>query len=240
MSAYQAIFAKISPIFRRRRMRACAELLGLGPDDRILDIGGTPWNWLMLGDTRLDITLLNIRAQAIDPDIASRFPRLRSIEGDALALPFSAGDFTVVFSNSVIEHLHSWENQTTFAREALRVAGPRGALWIQTPARGFFIEPHWLTIGLHWLPRSWQRRLVRWASLRGLLLRPTPSQIQAFIDELRLLSASEMRLLFTGFPLRTERFLGLWPKSYVAYRPPRATPETAPPPPQPHAPSETL
>lgn len=219
MSAYQAIFAKISPIFRRRRMRACAELLGLRPDDRILDLGGTPWNWMMLGDTRLDITLVNIRAQSLDPDVTSRFPRLRSVQGDALALPFATGDFTVVFSNSVIEHLHSWENQAAFAREALRIAGPDGALWIQTPARCFFAEPHWLTLGLHWLPRSWQYRLLRWTSLRGLLLRPTPAQIQAFIDELRLLTAAEMRRLFPGCPLRIERFLGIWPKSYIIYRP---------------------
>lgn len=227
MSLYQAIFAKVSPLFRHRRMRACARVLGLHPSDRILDIGGTPWNWILLGDTRLDITLLNVVPQPPDADVMARFPKLVSVEGDALGLPFADGEFGVVFSNSVIEHLHTWENQQRFAREAMRVAGPEGALWIQTPARCFFIEPHWLTFGLHWLPQSWQLRLLRWASLRGLLLRPDRSQIQALLDELRLLTAAEMIQLFPGCKLRTERFLGVWPKSYIIYRRPASPPVRA-------------
>jgi hypothetical protein len=32
---------------------------------------------------------------------------------------------------------------------------------VQTPARSFPVEPHLLAPFIHWLPRAWQRRLVR-------------------------------------------------------------------------------
>jgi len=220
MSVYLAIFGKISPLFRRRRMKECAAALSLRPEDRILDIGGNSWNWEMLGDPEMDVTMVDIAPYQIGADIAQRFPRLKQVQGNALALPFAAGDFTVVFSNSVIEHLYTWENQQTFAREALRVAGPAGRLWIQTPARCFFAEPHFLTVGLHWLPKSWQRPLLRWFSLWGLLNRPGPEKIQEWLDEIRLLNEAEMRRLFPGCELRKEKFLGLWTKSYIILRRP--------------------
>lgn len=223
MSAYHAIFAKISPFFRRRRMRACAETLGLDASRRILDIGGNSWNWEMLGNTELDITMIDLQPYRIREEVAQRFPKLKQVQGNALALPFADGEFPIVFSNSVIEHLHTWENQQLFAREARRVAGPGGGLWIQTPARCFFAEPHFLTLGLHWLPKSWQRRLLRRCSLWGWLTRPAPEKIQAWLDEIRLLNAQEMRRLFPDCELRTERFLGVWPKSYIACRRPAVT-----------------
>jgi len=223
MSTYQAIFRHISPFFRRRRMRECARLLQLHASDRILDMGGNSWNWEMLGDTSLHVTMANIAPSQLTPEVAQRFPGLTDVHGDATALPFADGQFSVVFSNSVIEHLHSWENQQKFALEAFRVAGPSGRLWIQTPARCFFIEPHFLTIGLHWLPKSWQFRLLPWLSVWGWTRRPSKAMTQAWLDEIRLLSEAEMRQLFPGCTLRKEKFLGLWTKSYIIMRGPAAS-----------------
>jgi hypothetical protein len=45
---------------------------------------------------------------------------------------------------------------------------------------------------------------------------------QAWLDEIRLLSASEMRQLFPECEIRNERFLGLWTKSYIATTPGRS------------------
>ena len=167
--------------------------------------------------------MVDLAPYQIKPEVARRFPRLKQVQGNALALPFAAGDFTVVFSNSVIEHVYTWENQQTFAREVLRLAGPTGRFWIQTPARSFFIEPHFLTIGLHWLPKSWQQRLLRWFSLWGLLNRPKPEIIRLWLAEIRLLTEAEMRQLFPGCEIRKEKFLGLWTKSYIAVRRPPPT-----------------
>jgi SAM-dependent methyltransferase len=217
-SLYFAIFGRISPLFRRRRMRAFAASLAISGRDRILDLGGNSWNWEMLGDPSLEVTMADIAPYQISPDLAARFPKLKQVYGDATQLPFEDGSFNVVFSNSVIEHLHTWENQQKFASEARRVAGPGGRLWIQTPARSFFIEPHFLTVGLHWLPKSWQLRLLRWLSGWGWINRPSRATIQEWLDEIRLLTWREMRELFPDCELRKEKFLGLWTKSYIAVR----------------------
>ena len=119
-----------------------------------------------------------------------------------------------MFSNSVIEHVGTWQRQQAFAAEVRRVG--RG-LWIQTPARGFFIEPHLLTPFIHWLPRRWQRRLLRNFTLRGWIDRPGPAEVDAFLDEVRLLTLAEMRTLFPDCTILREQFCGMT-KSYVAVR----------------------
>ena len=90
-------------------------------------------------------------------------------------------------------------------------------LWIQTPAREFFIEPHYLAPFVHWLPIACQRRLIRNFTLRGWLERPSQQTVEAMLADLRLLRRSEFAILFPECHLRVERFLGL-PKSYIAVR----------------------
>jgi SAM-dependent methyltransferase len=200
-------------------MRDFANSLAISERDRILDIGGNSWNWEMLGDTSLDVTMADITPYEIKPEVLSRFPKLKQIHGDATGLPFEDETFDVVFSNSVIEHLHNWENQRKFAAEARRVLRANGRLWVQTPARSFFIEPHFLTVGLHWLPKSWQLRLLRWFSGWGWITRPSSPTIQRMLDEIRLLTRREMRELFPDCEIRHEKLFGLWTKSFIAVRP---------------------
>ena len=90
-------------------------------------------------------------------------------------------------------------------------------LFVQTPARRFFFEPHLLTPFVHWLPRRWQRRLLRNFTVWGWLARPVPAQVERHLVETRLLGLGEMRRLFPDCEIRCERFLGLT-KSYVAVR----------------------
>lgn len=205
-----ALYRRISPWFRRRRMRRFARLMTTGADDRILDVGGTPWVWEeYTGAGR--ITLLNRGSATPTPAEAARFT---FVTGDGCALPFATGSFEILFSNSVIEHVGTWERQQAFALEARRV-GRR--LWVQTPAREFFIEPHLIAPGVHWLPRAAQRRLIRNFTVRGWLERPDSRAVEAFLDEVRLLTLEEMRALFPDCTILRERFLGLT-KSYIAVR----------------------
>ena len=217
---YHSLFAWISPHFRGRRMQAFAEAMGLRGTESILDLGGGPSVWHQLDRPSLRVTLLNPEPPVIRPEIASRHPHLVAVAGDATRLSYAPGDFDIVFSNSVIEHLHSLDRQRQFAAEALRVAGTTGGLWIQTPARSFFIEPHFLTIGLHWLPKRWQFHLLPWLSLWGWTRRPSPEMTRAWLEEIRLMTARELRQLFPGCQLRREKFLGLWTKSFIVCRRP--------------------
>jgi hypothetical protein len=119
-----------------------------------------------------------------------------------------------VFSNSVIEHLSSFDRQMAFACEARRVGRK---LWIQTPAKEFFVEPHLLAPFVHFLPVSLQRRVIRRFTVWGIMTKPSPAQVEAFLQEVRLLSFAEMQQLFPDCEIRREVAFG-FTKSYVAVR----------------------
>src|SRR5512145_1253408 len=78
-----------------------------------------------------------------------RYPGIRYVQGDACALPFADGEFDIVFSNAVIEHVGDRERQRQLVSEAVRV-GRR--VFIATPNRLFPIELHTRLPVVHWLP----------------------------------------------------------------------------------------
>jgi SAM-dependent methyltransferase len=204
------VYAAVSPYFRRKRMAELLRFARFAPGDRVLDVGGLPWFWEGV-PLPCRITLLNLKNA---PGMERHTGRFDLVEGDATRLPYPDGAFDVAISNSVIEHVGSWENQQRFAAEIRRVAR---RLWVQTPARAFLVEPHLLAPAIHWLPRAAQRRLIRRFSLWGLFTRPDRARVDAFLDEVRLLNYAEMRELFPDCEIRRERVLG-WTKSYVAVR----------------------
>ena len=178
--------------------------------EKILDIGGYPGNWQAF-PIAADIVTLNLE---VPPDADSVDHRCKPVAGDATNLVYADSSFDIAFSNSVIEHVGTWERQQQFAKEARRVA-PK--LWIQTPARIFPIEPHYLAPFVHWLPRSIRKKLIRNFTVFGWLHRPDQQRVEALLDEIRLLTKEEMRLLFPDCKIIVERWMGL-PKSYVAMR----------------------
>jgi hypothetical protein len=198
------------------------------PAMRVLDIGGTDLNWRII-DQPARVLLLNIKIPKGGYDLgllgfletentdASRGAPPASVEyvlGDGKSVPYADGEFDICFSNSTIEHLFRLDEQRRFANEVRRVG--RG-VWVQTPARGFPFEPHWLSPFVHWLPTRWQRRLGRNFTIYGWILRPTREDVSQLVDELRLLTYREMQELFPDCEIRRERFLGLT-KSYIAVR----------------------
>jgi hypothetical protein len=192
---------------------------------RILDVGGTDLNWRII-DQPARVILLNttIPEEGYDPGLLAEYadPSTRapsvSVEyvlGDGKSVPFADREFDICFSNSTIEHLFRLDEQRRFANEVRRVG--RG-VWVQTPARSFPFEPHWLSPFVHWLPKSWQRRVGRNFTVWGWMLRPSTEGVAQLVDELRLLTYREMQELFPDCEIRRERFLGLT-KSYIAVRP---------------------
>jgi predicted SAM-dependent methyltransferase len=188
-------------------MRQFFSVFSPTPDALVVDIGGVVQTWSVESETHepCSVTLVN---NIEYEDFASE--RFRRIQADATALPFSDNSFDIAFSNSVIEHLETWERQQAFAREARRVASK---LWIQTPARCFPIEAHLLAPYIQYLPKGVQHRIVRWTP-RGLL---NPTVVHQVVDEVRLLTYTEMTRLFPDCRILKERFCGLT-KSYIAVR----------------------
>lgn len=194
-------------------MRNFLSLFGVTEKTRILDVGGTPSNWL-LAEVRPQVTLLNTpRGQ--ERGEATNFTW---ISGDGCQLPFRDKAFEIVFSNSVIEHVGTPAQQQQFAREIQRV-GQR--FWVQTPNRWFPIEPHLLTPIVHWLPRNWQRAWVTKWTVWDFVEHPTPDRrefyIRHYLEDIRLLSESQLAALFPNAKILRERTLN-WTKSLIASR----------------------
>ncbi len=178
-------------------------------DTTVLDVGGTPYNWERI-EGRFPITLLNTEPLPCG-ELDARYTLVR---GSGARLGFPDASFDIAFSNSVIEHVGSLEAQRAFANELRRV-GRR--LWVQTPARGFFFEPHLLAPFIHYLPFSWKRRLVRNWTLWGWITRPSRASIDRMLEGLQLLDYATFRELFSDCEIRRERFLG-FTKAFVAVR----------------------
>lgn len=198
--------------FRSRRMRLFLKELEVTPETRILDVGGTPFNW-ELCPLRPQVTLVNL-PRAREPLPAG----FRLVEASGCALPFADRSFDIAFCNSVIEHLGDSGDRRRLAGEIRRVAA---RYWVQTPNRGFPIEPHLATPLVHWLPRQWQERIVRRASFWQWLERPTADRRQYYVEhylrDIRLLDAGELAELFPDAVILKEKFLGLT-KSLIAVR----------------------
>jgi hypothetical protein len=202
----------LSNRMRSRRFSKFAGLCaGVPRPLRIIDIGGTHEFWVQrgwAGREDVQITTVNLSAE---PPV---HPNIVSIVGDATDLSeYGDGSFDVAFSNSVIEHLFTRDHQAAMAREVVRVGR---AYWVQTPNFWFPIEPHFHVPGWQWMPRPARAALLQRfrCGWRGPC--PDPVEARRLVDEVRLLTGSQMRRLFPGATIWPERFMGLV-KSWVAY-----------------------
>mgnify|MGYP001077020476 CR=1 FL=1 len=197
---------------RRQRFRLFKKLLDqLQRPIKILDIGGTQYFWEAVGfvnEEGVEITLLNIEPQS------TIYSNLKFIQGDANNLSiFDDNSFDVVFSNSVIEHLNSFENQKKMALEVKRI-GKR--YWIQTPSFYFPIEQHFLCPFYHWLPIKTRILLLQHFDLGWFKKEKDYKIAYELVTSIRLLTYKELKSLFPEAKIYKERFLGLT-KSYIAY-----------------------
>jgi len=195
----------ISHRMRARRFLMFEQLVALMPRPlSIIDLGGTNEFWEQrgwAGRDDLSITIVNLEAQP------RRYDNIHPTVGDATSLAeYADGAFDIAFSNSVIEHLFTFESQAAMAREVQRVAS---AFWVQTPNFWFPIEPHFLAPGWHWLPEDTRvailrRRGVGWAGRCR-----DPEFARRIVREIRLMRRGELESLFPGAAIMGERFGGL-------------------------------
>lgn len=208
--------------FRQRRFESFYDLIrqhsaGNGLV-RILDVGGTReyWNildWERLGETRLHIHLLNVPgAMAITARDNAVFSHL---EGDGCDLSrFADGEFHIVHSNSVLEHVGDWERMERFAKEIRRVGR---SYFVQTPNFWFPLEPHFMVPFIHWLPEPVRLPLVRTFGMGHVSRAESDLEAMHSVQHARLLSRRMVQALFPDAVIITERIVGL-PKSFIAVR----------------------
>ena len=150
-SSTQNIWHRLQTYLRRRRFCFIQRLLAALPSGyELLDVGGTLDFWRQVDFTPKDgsIVLYNLKeCTLLDAGITG-------MVGDARDMhEFPDKRFDLVFSNSVIEHVGTYQQQEQMAQEIQRV-GKRYC--IQTPNRYFPIEPHVLWPCFQFLPRRWQ------------------------------------------------------------------------------------
>lgn len=214
--SYSGTFAANLRKKRFALLNSLIESIPGSPFLKILDIGGTESFWRQRVDfleqqtKDLDIILLNTY-----PEVENvKAFNLKGMVGDARNMhQFKDKEFDIVISNSVIEHVGSYQDQTRMANEVMRV-GKR--YFVQTPNLYFPIEPHVVLPFFQFLPielRVWivthfdTLRRKKWTDKQKAL---------EYISEIRLLTKKEMVELFPHGTLVDEEFLGLV-KSFVVY-----------------------
>jgi len=201
--------------FREKRFQYFEELIRTrftGKDRiTILDVGGTQKYWedkKLVQEMNLHITILNLEKIPVS---GSHFS---SVAGDATDLAeYGDKSFDLVFSNSVIEHLYTWENQQKMATEIRRVGK---SFFVQTPNKYFAIEPHYALPLFQFIPKKLGFLILTKTKL-SRFSKWEPQAAQQYLDEIRLLSLKEMRLLFPDGSIYREKILGM-DKSFTLYR----------------------
>ena len=181
---------------RRRRWDQVRSALELKGEESVVDVGGTDKSWWFV-DWAGPVVRCNL-----DRDAASSGLR---VVADGCALPFGDRVFEVAFSNSVIEHLSTFDAQVRFAQEFRRV-GYR--YFLQTPNKWFPVEPHYLLPLFQFLPVALQRWLHTHLDI-GTFKKTDP------FGTIRLLTKRELQHLFPEASILPERF-GPFVKSWYA------------------------
>lgn len=170
---------------------------------RVLDVGGAAyfWNTSSLPSLpNIEIILLNLGVEEID------HPKIKSVVGDATDMSeFEDNSFDLVFSNSVIEHLYTKENQQKMANEIIRVGKKH---FIQTPNRYFPVEAHYALPFAQYLPKDLVYFFLTKTKL-SRLQKWDPKDAQQYLDEIRLLDLREMQQLFPNSNMYLEKVMGM-------------------------------
>ena len=195
---------------RERRQRFFLDRFKPDAATQILDVGGYAYDWERLPITS-PVTLVNI---SYPPGAQTSSGRFTSELGDGRQLRFGDRSFDIAYSNSMIEHLGTFADQQRMAAEIRRVGKQ---IYVQTPNRWFFVEPHFLAVFVHYLPWSIARHILRFFSLRAFLRKGDNVDLKELALELRYISFKEMKALFPDCEIHREKLLGMT-KSFIAVR----------------------
>jgi hypothetical protein len=132
---------------------------------------------------------------------------MESVEGNACSMPqFHDGQFDVVYSNSVIEHVGGDKEIRSMADEIRRVGK---TYYVQTPNRYFPVEPHFVFPMFQFLPISVRATLHQHFPLGWFDKEPDRKIAEKSVRSINLLSKSQVERLFPDAVTMEERFFGM-------------------------------
>ena len=174
---------------------------------RVLDLGGTATAWRGAAVHPAKLTLVNL-----DHEQDHGEPWMDIVYADACAGGF--GQYDLVFSNSLLEHLGGHARRQQFA-EVVRESAPYW--WIQTPYRYFPVEPHWVFPGFQFLPFRVRQEITQRWKIGHMGAHADATEAASLVASVELISVTEMRSYFPAGEIWFERLAGL-PKSLVAVK----------------------
>lgn len=179
---------------------------------KVLDIGGEIGYWKSMGwvNNKCTIYLLNLPSVPTSETLEG----FVNITGNALELPFTFGEFDLVFSNSVIEHVGSYRNQQIFAEEVIRIVD---RYIIQTPSFWFPLEPHSLIPFFQFIPHFLRAYLIMWGNINYFPKAVNYADALTVSKSTLMLTKKEFQSLFRNASIQVEYLFGI-PKSYSAIK----------------------
>ena len=180
---------------------------------KILDIGGDIQYWKNIGwqHPACKIHLLNLYESKVPENETHQFS---SSVGNGLSLEYKKGEVDLIFSNSVIEHVGSYENQQIFAGEVKRVSDK---YIVQTPSIWFPLEPHSLIPLFQFLPHPIRALLIMTFNINYFPKAKTYKAAIIVSHSTLMFTHKRFKQLFPEAEIQVERFLGI-PKSYTAIK----------------------
>lgn len=200
-------------------MELLDRVFSLTGTERILDIGGQVGRG---SDQILDRHPAKDRLAAVNvdvkhlADVRAAYPEALACKADARRLPFRDESFDLVFSNAVIEHVGSLEDQAAMAREVARV----GRAWfLTTPNRWYPFEFHTRLPLIGWLPEPWMTRISRLWSYNHVRRRYQ----RGVGGGTRLMTRRELRRLFPSSHVIASR-VTFYPETLIVVGPKERVP----------------
>lgn len=193
--------SSFSSRFRQRRMLEFYRRFPNLESCRLLDLGGTLDFWETVPIAPRELVVVNLAKQSAQSSV-----RGQSVCADACDFDTRDwGEFDIVFSNSLIEHVGGIHRRETLAL-SIRRAAPH--YWVQTPNRYFPIEPHWQFPGLQFLPMPARVQVAQRWHFGHMKCADYDQAVEACLWT-ELLSATEFRSLFPDGMLWKERVAGV-------------------------------
>lgn len=121
-------------------------------------------------------------------------------------LPFTDGQFDILFCSAVLEHVGTRQDQKFFLEECMRISKK---IFLTTPNRYFPVEMHTFLPFLHWLPWNIFQKIVR----------KTKGEFWADINNLNLVSGRDIKKMFgeSTFEISYVKTLG-WKSNLILIR----------------------